>query len=177
MTGRIEALATPEKLGRITTNSGPSRFHFSYREPTGKADGLAMGRLVTFELEKGSPEIAVSVRPKEAEVAPPGEVRAPREIRYQGFEQTKNIRSYKFQAWRSGEENQEAIVTVDIVLFRRHGIGIQEGPGLCLRLVEAEFQEPGRSETTVWKRSLTDNEMLAHLACQTTSKSSRKKRT
>ena len=177
MTGRIEALATPDKPGRITTNSGPSRFHFTYREPTGKTDGLAMGRLVTFELEKGSPEIAVSVRPKESEEPSPGDEKAPREIRYQGFEQTRNIRSYKFQAWRSGEENQEAIVTVDMVLFRKHGIGIQEGPGLCLRIVEAEFQEPGRLETTIWKRALTDKEMLAHLAFQSTSKSSRKKRT
>lgn len=176
MTGRIETLATPERPGRITTNSGPSRFHFTYRNPIGEKDGLALGRLVSFELEKGSPEIAVEVRPKEVSEAAPGEAKVPREIRYDGFEQTRNIRSYRFQAWRTGEENQEAVVTVDLGLFRRHGIGIQEGPGLCLRLVKAELGDPERPGATSWKWTLTDREMEAHLACQPPPRGSRRKR-
>jgi hypothetical protein len=136
-------------------------------------DGLTAGRLVTFELERGSPEIAVGVRPKERAESSPGAPNARPEVRYDGFEQTNNIRTYKFQAWRTGEENQEAVVTVDLALFRKHGIGIQEGPALCLRLVEAELQEPGPSETGVWKRALTDKEMLAHLATRGTSSKKR----
>jgi hypothetical protein len=168
MTGRIEVLAALNKPGRITTNSGPSRFHYVYRVPLGERDGLTTGRLVTFELEKGSPQIAVNVCPKErTETSPGANVRL--EVRYQGFEQTTNIRTFKFQAWRTGEENQEAVVTVDLALFRKHGVRIQEGPGLCLRFVETELQEPDASETGVWKRALTDKDIMVYLACTATS--------
>jgi hypothetical protein len=173
MTGRIEVLATLDKPGRITTNSGASRFHYAYRLPLGKMDGLTTGRLVTFELEKGSPEMAVGVCPKELSESSPGVQNGRREVRYEGFEQTKNIRTYKFQAWRTGEENQGAVVTVDIALFRRHGIGIQEGPGLCLRFLESELQEPSRGETSAWKWTLGDREMLAYLACRPASNKKR----
>jgi len=168
MTGRIEILAAAGKPGLITSNSGASRFHYSYRLPLGRIDGLAKGRLVTFELDKGSAEMAVSVCPKEPGPPSPGEQHVfQREIRYSGFEQTNNIRTYRFQAWQTGEENQEAIVTVDLTLFRKHGITLQEGPALCLRLVQDELQQTGAGEV-VWKRALTDKEMLTHLAIRAT---------
>jgi hypothetical protein len=49
------------------------------------------------------------------------------------------------------------IVTVDMALFAKQHVGIQDGPALCLRLVTAEEWPPKQ-------RSLTDEEMLAHLA-------------
>ena len=162
MTGRIEVLAAVNRPGRITSNSGISRFHYTYRSPLGRIDGLTKGRLVSFELEKGSPEMAVNVCPKEACESSRPQIVPPREIRYWGFEQTDNIRTYKFQAWQTGEENQEAIVTVDLSLFHKHGITLQEGPALCLRLVQAELQQPSPGES-VWKRALTDKELLAYL--------------
>ncbi len=176
MNGRIEELATPEKPGRIATNSGPAHFRFSYRHTVGTPEGLAIGQLVSFEPERSAPEFAVGVRPNESVESPAGDRSAPREIRYQGFEQTRNIRTYKFQAWRSGEENVEAIVTVDLALFRRHGVGIQEGPGICLRLLKAEFRESGVINAKVLTRTLSDLEMLEHLANQPASKNSRRKR-
>jgi hypothetical protein len=163
VTGRIEILAAVDRPGLITCNSGPSRFHYTYRSPLGGIDGLAEGQLVTFELEKGSPLMAISVCVKETGDQSP----SAREVRYRGFEQTNNVRSYKFQTWQAGEENQEAIVTVDLALFRRHGITLQEGPALCLRLVQAEMQQPG-SSAPVWKRALTDQEMLTHVALRAT---------
>lgn len=168
MTGRIEILAAVDRPGLITCNSGPSRFHYTYRSPLGGIDGLAEGRLVTFELEKGSPAMATGVCVKgTGESSPGNQNQSAREVRYRGFEQTKNIRSYKFQTWQSGEENQEAVVTVDLELFRKHGITLQEGPALCLKLVQTEAQQPGSGET-VWKRALTDHEMLTHLALRAT---------
>ncbi|RPI29096.1 MAG: hypothetical protein EHM61_02800 [Acidobacteria bacterium] len=170
MTGRIEILAAVNKPGLITSNSGACRFQYIYRLPLGRLDGLAKGRLVTFELEKGSPEVAVGVCPKELGETSPGDPPLfPREIRYGGFEQTDNIRSYKFQAWQSGEENQVAVVTVDLALFRRHGITLQEGPALCLRLVQTELRHPSASEPEIWKRALTDKEMADHAALRPTS--------
>ncbi len=176
MNGRIERLATPEKPGRITTNSGPTHFCFAYRHMVGVADELAVGQLVSFEPEKGAPEFAVGVRPNEAVDSLAGDRKVPREIRYQGFEQTRNIRSYRFRAWRSGEENVDAIVSVDLALFRRHGIGIQEGPGICLRLLKAEFRESGVINVTTWTRALSDREMVEHLSSQPAPKNSRRKR-
>jgi hypothetical protein len=169
--GRIEILAAVNKPGIITCNSGACRFHYTYRLPLGRIDGLTKGRLVTFELEKGSPETATGVCPKE--VGEPSPHLFQREIRYAGFEQTDNIRSYRFQAWQTGEENQDAVVTVDVTLFRKHGITLQEGPALCLRLVQAELRQQSPSESSVWKRALTDKEMLAHLAVRATSSKKR----
>lgn len=176
MTGRIEKLATAEDAGRITTNSGPVQFRFTYRKTDGTTDQLAIGQLVSFELEKGTTESAVEVRRKESVSFRASDGTPAREIRYQGFQQTRNIRSYKFQAWRSGEENQEAIVTADLALFRRHGIGIQEGPGICLRLVKTEFLESGLVDPTVWTRALSDQDLLDHISNQAAPKGSRKKR-
>jgi len=165
MTGRIEVLATVDRPGRITTKTGVNRFHYAYHLPPGGTDGLSVGGLVTFELKKGDDGVAIGVCAKdEAEANHIGESRL--EVRYQGFEQTNNVRSFKFQAWRTGEENQEAVVTVDLALLRKYGITIQEGPALCLRLVEAEIQQPNPYEPEVWKRGLTDKEMMAHLACR-----------
>jgi len=174
VTGRIEILAAMDQPGCITSNSGTSRFHYTYRLPLGRIDGLAKGRLVTFEVEKGCPEMAVSVCPKERSEPSPGAESAPWQIRYGGFEQADNIRTYKFEAWQAGEENQEAIVRVDLALFRKHGITIQEGPALCLRLVQTDLQGPSPSQLPVWKRTLTDKEMAAHLAFRATT--SKKKR-
>jgi len=169
MTGKIEVLATPVKEGRITTNSGTDIFHYAYRYPTSGTNGLTRGALVTFQVERGNSEMAVGVCLKEPGESSQETETRPREVRYEGFEQTRNIRSFKFHAWRTGEENQEAIVTVDLALFRKHGIGIQEGPGLCLRLLQVELQEPRPDGSVAWTRTLTDKEMLAHLAGRVTS--------
>ncbi len=168
MTGRIEMLATAISAGRITTTTGVNTFHYAYRVPLGNTEGLSVGGLVTFQLERGNPNMAISVCADQvpAEAVPSGRA----EVRYQGFEQTHTIRSFKFQTWRTGEENQEAVVTADLALFRKHGVTIQEGPGLCLRLVESELQQANPSGPHgVWKRALTDKELMEHVACRRTS--------
>jgi len=169
VTGKIEILATLNKPGWITSNSGASKFHYRYRLPLGQMDGLHKGCLVSFELEKGSPVMAVSVCVKDSTEFPLGAQNLRREIRYSGFEQSHNIRTYKFQAWQAGEENQEAVVTVDLALFRKYGITIQEGPSLCLRLLQEELSQSSPSKSPVWERALTDKEMLAHRARRPTS--------
>lgn len=164
MTGRIEKLATAENAGCITTNSGPVQFRFTYQKAAAATERLTVGQLVSFELEKGTTESAVEVRRKKSVDIGADDGKTAREIRYQGFEQTGNVRSYQFQAWRSGEENQDVIVTVDLALFRKHRIGIQEGPGICLRLVKAEFEESVSVDPIVWRRALSDKEMVDYLS-------------
>jgi hypothetical protein len=169
MTGRIEVLATAHKPGRITTTTGPNRFHYSYQLQPGGIR-LRVGRLVTFELEKGNVDTAVRVCPIEHEESLLASQSGPPEVRYQGFEQKNDVRSFTFRAWRTGEENQEVVVTADLALFRKHGVTIQEGPALCLRFVEAELQQPSLGQSGAWKRALTDKEILAHMTHRSPSK-------
>lgn len=177
MTGRIEKLATPETPGRIATNCGPTQFHFIYRQTIGTSEGLTVGQLVSFQLEKGTADFAVGVRPEDSVGSLAGDGNKAYEIRYKGFEQTNNIRFFKFQVWRSGEENKEALVIAELALFRKHDIGIQEGPGICLRLLKAEFQASGAIDGTVCTRTVSDKDMLAHLSIEATSRNSGRKRT
>ncbi|MFB3904635.1 MAG: hypothetical protein ACE15E_14390 [Acidobacteriota bacterium] len=163
MTGRIEILATARRPGRITTHTGPDRFHYSYQLGPGR-DQLRVGGLVTFELEKGHDGVAVRVRALEQhESLLAGQSGRP-EVRYEGFEQKNDVRSFKFRTWRAGEENQEVIVTADLALFRKYGITIQEGPALCLRFVEGELHEPNTSQRGGCTRTLTEKEMIAHIS-------------
>jgi hypothetical protein len=60
------------------------------------------------------------------------------ELRYRGFNQNENTRTYKFDAVSKGESAVEVAVTVDMALFLKHHIGIQEGPALCAQKVTAD---------------------------------------
>ncbi|RPJ57275.1 MAG: hypothetical protein EHM23_21065 [Acidobacteria bacterium] len=163
MTGRIEVLATAQKPGRIITSNGPNRFHYSYQLLPSRTR-LRVGRMVTFDLERDNSDAAVRVCPMEQEDSFLAGLGGHAEVRYQGFEQKNDVRSFKFRAGRTGEEDQEVVVTADLALFRKHGITIQEGPALCLRFVEAELQQRSLSESGAWRRTLTEKELIAHMA-------------
>jgi hypothetical protein len=49
-------------------------------------------------------------------------------IRYLGFDQRENSRMYRFDVQTDGRPMKEVSVTADLVVFRDHKIGIQEGP-------------------------------------------------
>jgi hypothetical protein len=71
-------------------------------------------------------------------------------LRYLGFEQTKNARAYRFDVVAQGEATREFVVTVDLGLFRKHGVGIQEGPSLCSHklLTDLKTSTEGAHELT-----------------------------
>ena len=54
------------------------------------------------------------------------------ELRYLGFEQSQNARSYKFDGVE-GRTTRHFVVTTDLRLFRDFNVAIQEGPSLCAR--------------------------------------------
>lgn len=66
------------------------------------------------------------------------------EIRYLGFDQLGNARGYRFDLVSKGDSAQHFVVTVDLGLFRTHGVGIQEGPSLCAQKLVADLEN--RSE-------------------------------
>ena len=53
------------------------------------------------------------------------------ELRYLGFDQKQNTRTYKFDGVANGQPTLHFLVTADLALFLAHRIGIQEGPTLC----------------------------------------------
>jgi hypothetical protein len=67
-----------------------------------------------------------------------------------GFEQHQNVRAYQFDRVAKGERAVRFVITVDISMFLKHRIAIQEGPGLCARklLLNLESQHEGLHELT-----------------------------
>ncbi|HEY2014098.1 MAG TPA: hypothetical protein VGH38_11400 [Bryobacteraceae bacterium] len=70
------------------------------------------------------------------------------ELRYVGFNQANDKRLYFFERDAKGEPLTRLAVSVDLALFLKHHIGIQEGPSLCARKLAAdlEAQLPGDHE-------------------------------
>ncbi len=62
------------------------------------------------------------------------------EVRYLGFEQRQNARSYQFAVVAQGELARRLIVTADLSLFHTHRVMIQEGPSLCAGKLIADLE-------------------------------------
>jgi len=62
------------------------------------------------------------------------------EVRYLGFEQRQNARSYRFDVVEKGELSRRFIVTADLSLFHALGVVIQEGPSLCAGKLVADLE-------------------------------------
>jgi hypothetical protein len=79
------------------------------------------------------------------------------ELRYLGFDQLQNARGYRFGLAVKGDTTRHFIVTVDLALFRRHNIGIQEGPSLCAQKLAADLEK-----TPEGTHELTTDDMRAY---------------
>lgn len=164
MTGRIEVLDTVETPGFIRSEDGlVVRFNLS-EVAARYAGDLAVGQLVTFDLEKGNPPKAFNIKIEKRHYTTHGAEKRQQPVRYLGFEQNGNIRNYKFERIAPGGERQAATVSTDMALFLTHQIGLQDGPALCLRLVTVELEDANPVNHLPFQRSLTDADMLAHLA-------------
>jgi len=79
-------------------------------------------------------------------------------LRYMGFRQSGPMREYRFERLQPGHPIETLMVSADMALFRKHRVGIQEGPGICLRALETAPVPVGLAQ------ALTDQHMLAYLA-------------
>src|SRR6202161_3737539 len=72
------------------------------------------------------------------------------DLRYMGFDQTRNRRVYKFDYCAKGVPPAGFLVSADIALFLKHHIIIQDGPSLCARNLadDIEALQPGEHELT-----------------------------
>jgi cold shock CspA family protein len=159
MTGRIRSLGAGSVSGFIHAENGLN-VHF---EPSAvlayDVACLAVGQMVTFDFEGGNSGEAVNVYVlKSRPVSTPAVAKSqePSLLRYAGFEQKKGLRAYRFERRSPGEETAVFIVTVDLTLFAKHRIAIQEGPALCLRLLTGDSPQ--------LESSLTEEDLLAHVA-------------
>lgn len=62
------------------------------------------------------------------------------EVKYLGFEQRQNARSYQFDLIAKGAPSKRLIVIADLSLFHTHVVGIQEGPSLCAGKLVADLK-------------------------------------
>src|SRR5579862_6250206 len=134
MTGRIENLTTASQPGRIQAENGQSVSFSTLAVWEYDLPALGIGRAVNFELKDGEPDVATNVR-----VVPEGhatpqvpERRVALQLRYAGFDQAKDVRSYLFQVLPPTEDQKLIVVNAEMSLFVKHRIRIQDGPSLCL---------------------------------------------
>lgn len=166
MTGTIKRLNSATATGAIKAADG---LVFGFRLSAVLAydiPGLAVGQAVNFELENDRHPRAVNINVEHALRSSPDRERRAEltRLRYLGFQQTGEIRSYRFERFVPGEARATYIVNSDMGLFTRHHVRLQEGPGLCLHLLAEREDLVGGTAETPAQYSLTDREMLAHLA-------------
>jgi hypothetical protein len=55
---------------------------------------------------------------------------------YEGFTQNANERRYAFHGVEKSEPGDAYVIRIDLPLFARHQVSIQNGPMFCLRLLQ-----------------------------------------
>ena len=62
------------------------------------------------------------------------------DLRYSGFDQSLNIRAYRFRTAEDGRSRKDFVVSVDMRLLLEHHVNVQEVPALCLRRLAADLR-------------------------------------
>src|ERR1019366_9928429 len=83
------------------------------------------------------------------------------ELRYLGFDQKQNTRTYKFDGVANGHPTVHFAVTADLALFLANRIGIQEGPTLCAHKLSATPET-----ATDTNLELTNDDLRAHASAR-----------
>lgn len=162
MTGRIETLGDGSMPGSIMAEDGHAVPFDSAAVLTFDVASLAVGQMVTFELATGRHPKAANIYVTRST----GDERRKDGLhpRYVGFEQTGSVRAYRFELMAPGRQTRTFIVNSDLTLFTRHHVGIQEGPTLCLHCLLEGLDADGTLLQPLSHCSLTDKDMLAHIA-------------
>lgn len=84
------------------------------------------------------------------------------ELRYMGFDQTQNMRCYRFDRIVKGEPPLRLTITADLALFVEHRVQIQEGPTLCAGKLAADL-----AQSQTGRHQLTNDDLVAHLQART----------
>jgi hypothetical protein len=96
------------------------------------------------------------------------------QLRYTGFDQTTNIREYKFDGVAEDETTQHFVVNADLALFVKYRVRLQEGPVLCLKRLAADL-----AMLQPFPHELTSGDLAAYASAQAAAaerKTTRKRR-
>jgi len=157
MTGRITGLAANTRTGTILGEEG-SHFVFCGAAVLGSFDSLDIGHRVSFVFERGGSFTALNVFGEPVRMNAGKHAELP-DLRYTGFHQTENIRTYSFAEVTSRHSAQHC-VTVDVALLLKHHIRVQEGPALCLSKLITDLKDSPESAG----HRLGDDDLLALIA-------------
>jgi len=141
MTGRILALGSASRTGTIKTADG-SRFGFTAAAVLGDFDALAIGHNVSFDIEHEGTRCRVTTVFREPATRTPvrsTRADAPPDLRYAGFQQAANVRTYRFEVLSPDHSTQHSIM-LDMALLMKHRVGMQEVPALCAIKVVADLK-------------------------------------
>ena len=86
------------------------------------------------------------------------------EIRYLGFEQRQNARTFQFDVREKGQPTRQLTVTANMDIFRDHHVAIQEGPTLSGNKLTSDLERGWEGEhelTTVDLRAYAASRSLA----------------
>jgi hypothetical protein len=173
MTGTIVGLAAATRTGTIRSQDG-CQLVFSAVAVLGDFETLAVGHRVSFELDRARPHHAAVGVFREPVCASGSrkDAAAPPDLRYTGFKQTANMRTYLFQAVSLGHPVQQFVVTVDLALMAKHHVGVQEAPPLCLHKLAEDLRHPHESG----RHELADDDLLAFASSRAAALERRKPR-
>ena len=157
MTGRITGLAANTRTGTIRGEDG-SHFVFCGAAVLGNFDSLDVGHRVSFIFERDGSFTALNVFGEPVRISAGKRAELP-DLRYTGFHQIENVRTYSFAEVTSRHSAQHS-VTVDVALLLKHHIRVQEGPALCLSKLITDLKDSPESA----RHRLGDDDLLALVA-------------
>ena len=162
MVGRISALGSATLFGIIKADNGLSVPFDRSQVMAYDMTGLAVDQLVSFDIENGASPKAMNVCVrKEQQAAVHNEGRNdPVRLRYMGFEQRGVARIYRFDQVAIGADAIHMVVEVPMALFTEFHVGIQDGPALCLNVLNACPVVPSRRLTGSDLQNFVDTKML-----------------
>ena len=162
MTGTIVGLAKSSRTGTIRSGDG-SRVGFSAAAVLGEFERLAVGHMVSFDLDRSQlRHVAVRVfREPFAAQGPSKPPCASTDLRYTGFRQVDGIRTCSFETVEPGRPAQRFTITVDFALLLKHRISVQDVPALCLHKLSADL---GEASHTRADHELCEADLLACLS-------------
>jgi hypothetical protein len=89
------------------------------------------------------------------------------QFRYMGFDQARNIRSYRFDRIGQGEITRRFVVAVDLGLFLKHRVGVQEGPSLCFHKLSGDGGPDPALQEVQELQELTNDDLVAYVSAKT----------
>jgi cold shock CspA family protein len=169
MIGRIKNLSATSRSGFIQAENGQTVYFAGSEVWEHDFPFLTVGQAVSFELQAGHWPKASNVHLfEDRHLAHVPEKPQPAiQLRYVGFDQANQVRTFRFHALIAGEPTRDYSVTTDVTLFQKHHIGIQEAPALCARILLAQLAAAHEPNPKVLHATLAENDLIAHLASRT----------